>query len=142
MSPHSSYLGSPDLNHMGALTSPHMSSASSTSVYRYGSDSDQYGVSGFGAGMGLGLGYGGVPGGYGYLHGSAGPFQNAPDPYYDTRPVRKYEDKSRIIRSPLLEAFRADKSRRWGVEDMRGHIAEFMTDQWVRLNLAFAVVRC
>lgn len=141
MSPQPSYLGSPDPSYMGSISSPHMSPASSTGMYRYGSDSEQYGTSGYGAGMGLGLGNNGMPGGYGYLHGSAGPFQNAPDPYYDTRPTRKYEDK-RIIRSPLLEAFRADKTKRWGVEDMRGHIAEFMTDQWVRLELVFVLGSC
>ena len=141
MPPHTSYLGSSDPNYMGALSSPHMSSASSTSMYRYGSDSEQYATPGY-ASMGFGLGYSGVPGGYGYLHGSAGPFQNAPDPYYDTRPTRKYEDKSRIIRSPLLEAFRADKTKRWGVEDMRGHIAEFMTDQWVHMHMAFVLDGC
>ncbi|KAG8710792.1 mRNA binding protein puf3 [Ceratobasidium sp. 394] len=38
-------------------------------------------------------------------------------------------DPSATGRSPLLEQFRADKSKAWQLRDIRGHVAEFCGDQ-------------
>ncbi|CAE7057250.1 unnamed protein product [Rhizoctonia solani] len=38
-------------------------------------------------------------------------------------------DSSATGRSPLLEQFRADKSKTWQLRDIRGHVAEFCGDQ-------------
>ncbi|QRW27686.1 Pumilio-family RNA binding repeat [Rhizoctonia solani] len=58
-------------------------------------------------------------------------------PSASTRPVLGFAplrhdltiDPSATGRSPLLEQFRADKSKTWQLRDIRGHVAEFCGDQ-------------
>lgn len=96
------------------------------------------------AGLGLGIGFGGVgtvgagagTRGYAGLQNYGVGFVGSISPYagfdtafnagggnvhshassYDRTPPRSYEEKSRPLRSPLLEEFRADKLKRWGVK--------------------------
>ncbi|EPQ58108.1 ARM repeat-containing protein [Gloeophyllum trabeum ATCC 11539] len=45
------------------------------------------------------------------------------------RPGRRDGDSGVALRSPLLEEFRANKSRKWELRDIAGHIVEFSGDQ-------------
>jgi hypothetical protein len=89
---------------MGMHTPPSQNSSSS-SLYRYpSSGSDYLPASQTMPNFGLGLVGPASP------HLPLGMHSN-----YEPRP-RLGDDKSRIIRSPLLEEFRADKNRQWGVK--------------------------
>lgn len=109
----------------GLKSSPSGSSPSS-SLYRYPASNTSVGtgdyvsqlssLSSLGSGYGLGL------------VGPASPYSSLPmgnggyrGPSYWDRPSR--EEKSRPIRSPLLEEFRADRSKRWGVQVSEGSVS-------------------
>lgn len=104
----------PSYGSVGMGSSPSSGASSTSSLYRYSGGTDF--LSGATSAPNYGLG----------LVGPASPYvglgANAP---WD----RPREERSRPIRSPLLEEFRADKTRRWTIKDMTGHIAEFMCDQ-------------
>ncbi|KAG9122977.1 mRNA binding protein puf3, partial [Ceratobasidium sp. 392] len=61
---------------------------------------------------------------YGFHSASARPVMGFAHLRHDT-PL----DPSATGRSPLLEQFRADKSKAWQLRDIRGHVAEFCGDQ-------------
>ncbi|KAG9081378.1 mRNA binding protein puf3 [Ceratobasidium sp. UAMH 11750] len=85
----------------------------------------QYGVSNqmFGMGQELGNMVHSQPT-YGFHSPSMHPVMGFPHLRHDAS-----LDPSATGRSPLLEQFRADKSKTWQLRDIRGHVAEFCGDQ-------------